>query len=348
MYSLYKHLPFIRIVISILALGSCSNNKDPLTCFKEEIYVTPIELPIQGIEKVLSPHLIYLVNNYLIAFDFKGDNFFGLIDLPARKYIKHFGIKGKGPNEFMSPFSINSYGNDIEIFDLILNSLLHFSIDSIARNTLNYHKIDFQTDIRFHRIVRVKYNQFVATGNFEQKYLLLNRNGEIIKYKYEYPDDQTNNPGPIKSMAYQGKLVVSPDSSKILYANYSSAIFEISRIEKGDIVKIKDSYITFPKYTPDKKVKGYSVIHDRNNPFGFIDACTSNKHIFLLYSGKSHKNYKQDAFTGEQILVYDWEGNPQYKMKLDRSIVSISTDSTENVIYGLSVDERARILEIKL
>ena len=51
---------------------------------------------------------------------------------------------------------------------------------------------------------------------------------------------------------------------------------------------------------------------------------------------------------GNTIYTFDWEGNPKVKYTLDRDIISIAVDESNEVLYALQFGEKIDILMYRL
>ena len=68
---------------------------------------------------------------------------------------------------------------------------------------------------------------------------------------------------------------------------------------------------------------------------GFTHLCTTSQHVYALYSGKYIKDYPgPDVAFGDQVFVFDWEGNPVVSYRLDREVVTIFVDEAGEKLYA--------------
>jgi hypothetical protein len=80
-------------------------------------------------------------------------------------------------------------------------------------------------------------------------------------------------------------------------------------------------------------VEGHGVFK-RNNLFTFRSATSTNKYIYVIYSGRSRDEFGDECYAGDNLLVYDWNGNPVVNYKLDRFLKIMALDVDKMQVYG--------------
>ncbi|WP_421921283.1 hypothetical protein [Marinifilum sp.] len=70
--------------------------------------------------------------------------------------------------------------------------------------------------------------------------------------------------------------------------------------------------------------------------------------MFALYTDKTIEQYVKNTFIGNYLLVYDWNGIPLKKYKLDKPLVCFSYDKSDNSIYGLALEEDIQLVKYDL
>lgn len=76
-----------------------------------------------------------------------------------------------------------------------------------------------------------------------------------------------------------------------------------------------------------------------SNPFRYRDVFISNEKIYALYGGLTEEHYKETGELALKVFIFNREGVPLYRFKLDRSIRSIVVDEESGKLYGLTTDE---------
>ena len=70
--------------------------------------------------------------------------------------------------------------------------------------------------------------------------------------------------------------------------------------------------------------------------------------MYLLYSGKSMKDYQADAFTGNVIYQVDWKGNPVRKYVSDKALSTFCVSDSDEMIYAVAKDNEPTLVKIDL
>lgn len=148
-----------------------------------------------------------------------------------------------------------------------------------------------------------------------------------------------------KQLAYQGDFVFSPNRDRLFFFFFYGLGFEIIDTRNWKVL-----YHKMYQY-PDVKLKHIDQLNinkvERNpdSLCGFIDACATDNHIFVLYTNKT---FKEDYSSGRHILQFDWEGKPITHYISENDLNSISIDDSEKNIYATTNEENARIIKYKI
>jgi hypothetical protein len=114
---------------------------------------------------------IELVNDYLVVSDIKSEKMIKIIDLKSGELLKSFGLRGQGPDEFISVAEIISDPKDKKlfwIFDITTHILKCFNINKIFKNIFTPEKIvriSQKTGFPFHLTITPD-EKMIGTGYF--------------------------------------------------------------------------------------------------------------------------------------------------------------------------------------
>lgn len=144
-----------------------------------------------------------------------------------------------------------------------------------------------------------------------------------------------------RQLAYQGHAVLSPDGSKLFFYFFYALGFEIIDAERNRITH--SSFKQYPdvKLFPIPELGINRIKHNPDSFRGFLDACTTDEHIYVLYSGK---RFSEDYSAGKYVLKYTWNGTPETLYQLDVEATSIATDKEGTKLYCSTNEENARII----
>ena len=131
-----------------------------IACTHKEFYSFTNEKNLEmisvKIDEILLADFMIKKGNYLFMISTRSDSMVYLYALPDLQYCKSFGIKGKGPGEFILPMFVEAPGNDVYIWGYSDVRLIRcFSVDSNAHITVkqDYHLDKYET-FNFMHLIR--------------------------------------------------------------------------------------------------------------------------------------------------------------------------------------------------
>ncbi|MNY63372.1 hypothetical protein D3C86_2003170 [compost metagenome] len=86
-------------------------------------------------------------------------------------------------------------------------------------------------------------------------------------------------------------------------------------------------------------------MRNENTRFAFLNGVANDQYIYLLYSGKKEKDGNQNE--GSYIYVYDWNGEPVTKLKLNTNISCFDISKDNNYIFAYAINNKS-ILKAKI
>lgn len=84
------------------------------------------------------------------------------------------------------------------------------------------------------------------------------------------------------------------------------------------------------------------------NKMGFISAYATDRYVYLLYSDRTLKDYKEKAFMGNVIYQIDWDGNPVSKYETDLPLSQICVSNSDDMVYAIANREENLLVEFAL
>jgi hypothetical protein len=137
-------------LICILCLFACAKtNPENRNIIVEEFpkikNLTSQSLSIPPI--LLRPVKTFIVDSFLIVAQSRPDSIYSIFQLPDCKYLMSFGVKGKGPNEFLnsSPgFTLEPVYSNQGSFavDNMRNNIQYYRINDILQNNITPYKTE--------------------------------------------------------------------------------------------------------------------------------------------------------------------------------------------------------------
>lgn len=198
-------------------------------------------------------------------------------------------------------------------------------------------------------LVAVKGDNFIlSTGLYEQgRYRLFSLENNREDYFLSYPEhpEYPNLSEKEKSILYASSVLrLRPDNRAFVSSDIRSGILDICRIDGNMIQRIALHCLHFPKI----KLQENNIIYYEDNVNGFRDIAVSNEYIYVLYSGKTYKEFKQNVSKCNTLFVFDWNGNLINTYSFTNPTTYISYDLTENELYGISYMPNASLVKFNL
>ena len=328
------------LLVILLISISCSDNSEVPVFFEfnEVVNLNSTKTKIESSE--LGEVVDMLVNDsILVISEMFSDNVFKLFNLRTGRMISNCIKKGRGPNELTGPSVITIYKKDIfSTSPNNMNDLIYISVGDLIKEKNEFRQVDKLNIPGAFKTYPINDSVIISTGIFENgRYCLYNKHSKesLIKFGYPYDEEHKNENKIALGFAYQGLITINPETERFASVTTSSGNFEIYEISGSDFYRIFQKSYFLPKYKNDNN---RGVIYLKNNKRGFISIDSTSEYIYVVYSGLSRENSDIDTFQGENILVYDWDGNPILRFKLERNIkiMSLNNDGKKIYAYGIN------------
>jgi hypothetical protein len=302
----------------------------------------------ENIEGVFS---LLIYNDKLIVSDADEEFLYKIADLKSDKILSRIIKRGNGPCEFQLPTSIQKIPGHPDMLGLTNRKFFDFSWSKFNDLNLEINCISktkrFNYNFQNFILVNPKDSLFIGYGLFNDRFVVSNKEGEILysfsdyPFRDQFPEVHFN----FLAMAYQGDIRPHPNSSKFVFTNWNSANMEIHEVGIHQSTPIMEYKFWPPKFTFKKdNPQVISVDFEKDNEFGFLSTAVNEKQIFTLYSGKAGK----EASRGNRVFVFDWEGLPIKSLKLDQEVKYIAVDETGDFLYAYAENGKPQILRFSL
>jgi hypothetical protein len=264
-------------------------------------------------------YIVATGDSCIVGLDTAGDYFFYRQKVNQPEAFHLFGKRGQGPDEFIFPFSLQYLSDDLlGVYDAQTKQFSEVALNQPEHPETK--RISFSLMMNF-KVLKTQWNQYIGMGAYPDcMYMMFDSSGLQVKPFFEYPykdSDEKHIGNPVRSMAYQGKMVANPSATRFAYASSYADIIHFYRISFGDIQLIQKIENRFCDYVPEEKNGGISAPIQSTNQNGCVDLYATEKYVYLLYSGKSFGEYQEKAFEGNEVRMYDWSGNLLGEMALD-------------------------------
>jgi hypothetical protein len=320
-------------VIFIFLTWYCNAKKDPVTSgFPHLVNLksTPVPIASSQLGEVVD---IEIMDSLLILNEMFSDKIFKLFNPYRGKLIGSYIHKGKGPLEVVYPCRIHIRSNNtFAQFDRGLKQLDLFSIIKDKIPSVKFSS-KFQIKLNQFEVYPVNDSILLCTGVFENgRYCIYNLNSSKQTVSEQYPEYKvTSRFNDLnKAMVYQPSITIKPDKKQFVSFEGRVAYFEIINIEHLTTKRI----IAKSYFEPSLCVVNGQATFQKNNPFTYHSPTSTNKYIYVIYAGKSREEFGSECYAGDNLLVYDWSGNPIVNYKLDRSLKIMTLDQEKMQVYG--------------
>ena len=338
----------------IILLLSCSEKekqpKDILSLFTKVQKISHKSFPNNSDYIIGSGSFLCLTGDQLIIEDERDQYLMLLYSLKDSCFTKRFIPYGQGPEEFLSVKKIQVKSDtSFYLFDLIEKKFTEYAFYPYCTNNINerkIHSIDWKKEMPFN-VIKTK-DYYVLMNSVEDGlFTLCGDNGDKIKSFLSYPtkDKKEKNLENIyKAFAYQGQLTVRPGTNQFAFMPVWAPIIQFFHIENSAIHKDKEYLFGYVDYVTDNE----SSAINSASPVISISSYATDHYLYLVYSGQSTKEKGAMAFSGNEILVFDWSGNPICRYQTDISIKSICIDNNDNYLWAIGYNPDPELISFDL
>jgi hypothetical protein len=299
---------------------------------------------------LLRPVKSCIVDSFLIVAQSRPDSIFSVFKLPDCEYLMSFGIRGRGPNEFLnsSPgFTLAPVYSDQGSFavDNMRNNIQYYRINDILQKNFTPYKIEeFPSKIDGFQTIGYFGDTTIIGAPFRLNMLLFKYhsiNKKIILFK-EYPNVYSFDDLNDLRNQYSGCITVKKDNSKFAFAYGSKGIIEIYSI--NDTIPITISYKGFPSLEENSGLNNDSKFGTfRKDKMIFCWGISStNRHIYAKVYNDKYFNLSDGkgllrSYIAE-LHVFDWSGKLLTRLKPDYFYTQFVVDKNDRYLYTIDED----------
>jgi hypothetical protein len=322
-----KNTVLLVVVVIFIFLLSCKKKEE--IKFPNEKRLSFVEMNVG--DKLGSVVSIKTMTDYLIICERNADTQLQLINKKTKESY-FFGKVGEGPGRVLNSFSIIPEDNKIGVYDATKFCLFSYCVDSILR----YDKL-CEPEVVIKKFPSLLLDlaqlddQIYATCGLYgmDRFALINKEGDVIYQGGKLPDKKNEQITDIvHAVAYQGMLTSNKKMDKVAICTRYAGMLQIYSYENGALNMISDHTLFLADYSQE----GENFAPNAQTRWGYLSIDANEKYIYALYTGANQSENPETIFLGDEIHVYDWNGNPVQLIKADRKLSRICVD--ENRIYG--------------
>jgi hypothetical protein len=321
----------------LLMVGGKSNCQKIKFPIEKSIAFTTIKTP--SVIYANTPGVV-ITGDYLVVMrSFSGNPLYHVFEMPDCKYMGSFGMLGKGPNEFEVPDvrSARPTEKGFKVFDTH-KGLLFVDLTGFSSNkSFKVKQVKLPGELYILNDA-VQINDSIIygmpyVGKTEKLYVRYNLNSSKLDYFGEYPaffpkGNKDNYWGLIWRYS-----IVKPDGTK--YASFF-ARFKLFRIYNNSGLLIKEKTMEVPK----------NILSPKHKSTTYYDVTkATNEYIYALCLN-GQLNETDDYPTLE---VWDWDGNPVAKLKLQSFVYSFDITQDNKKIYCMDreIDDKIFVYDLE-
>ena len=150
----------------------------------------------------------------------------------------------------------------------------------------------------------------------------------------------------VRQQAWGGEMAVHPSRPVfVLASRYAGRLESFDR--NGVLqVKFRVPHEFDPDYVPADD--GINMTRGDDFRFGYLDVAATEQHVYALFSGRLHREDGREAERGDQVHVFDWQGNLLRVIRLDTPIGRLAVDPARAALYGLRHDPYPQVVTFSL
>lgn len=299
---------------------------------------------------VLAPYQISFVDSLLVIMTKNPSEFVSIFNTRNDSLIANICSEGRGPNEYMTPFSLKQYRIDesgdrlLYVTNLVMVKPLNITQSICKNEAVCENPIPIDTrytdsfflpgEIRFMK-QHVTYDDPRDNIFYPPKYIF--KNNFTVKEYDIYPDIIKSVSFPALPLSlYDGVVRIKPDLTKVVDAMGYFDIMNIIELTSGTCTGIieQDAY-QFEDLSHLSMDKLFETIK-----YGVLDVSVTDEYIIVLYDGRNvNAAENRTEALKPSLKIYNWEGDFLQGYRLSEPLRGIAYDENRQYVYGFDMEE---------
>lgn len=290
---------------------------------------------LPGSDSLGDPYAIAVTSTHLVVGDDKAWRPIMIFDKHTGEWAASVGARGNGPGEIeVWSFDLKGFTNSGWVYDFDARSVTRMEVDElVSTSLLSGREVRFLEGYPMISVARMG-NEFVATGYFQSGRLAVYADdGTFLRLIGPSPPGPSDIPTPVRQHAYQAWVTVHPTLGKIAVASRHTDRLEIYEEDQlVHLVRGPDFFDPLYKLALVGDTQAPAMVPDPDMRFGYINVVSTDQHIYALYSGNTIPEVSHYASYGQQVLVFEWSGQPVARLDLGDGYaieIAVSPDGQE-------------------
>lgn len=271
---------------------------------------------------------------------FGTNTFFTVFDKANGELLQRFCNKGRAKNEItdLSNAYIDETNNLFVVCSVNDRKYLRYKLPTQPQDSIEF--LDSKTikrNLNYMKTFNVNGEVYVSGDWAGDKAIrfgkIVNDTAQLLYKGFpKLVDDDIEN---CRVWGDRGFTKPSPDGRHIVSTTFYGTHFQIFDITKKGEIEPKCLYaISPPAYRVVGQYPSISLTQLDETIFGFVQVFTTDDYIFAILVNDVGEKV-QEAL--DKITVFDWDGNLDFIIKLDRPIFNFCVDSQSRTIYAITI-----------
>lgn len=347
----------LSVILILAIITSCNDKTSYENCIPLYKNSLPVFKKISGTdfilpEAVMRPTILHIEDSILLLKEEMDEHLLHAYNLRTRQKTNACLSFGNGPGEFLYLQQIQSSGPLLWLSDIQKASITAYDKNDIllSDSTSPQAKKNISLSDHFRETIVLPDGRFIATvfNSNHKRLSFYDEKGNFIETKGAFPyygESLT----PFEQMeGFSCSMILSPYRNGIFLFYKQTDLIELYDLN-GNLKKRwqgPDFFYPVVRQTGrDDMVHVQSVAGQSRD--GYISPLSANGKVYVLYSG-AYFDRKHPQYLRDQLFIFDNEGNPLSRYKLDQPIFTFTIDPATNKLYGLSDDPEFHLIEYQL
>lgn len=328
----------------IICLGACFH------CCKVEPYEKFSAFPSEQrlvhqpmmLKGLADPNRILLLDDALVIQDSKSDFWIHMMNPSDYSPLGSFIRKGRGPSEEMIIQTMRKISGN-QFYYKTLTHIKFFEYDSAHRELVPRQTIPVLFDDLIEAFMLKEGVYGWNRNGHEKEFVHYQEAAKLLDFGADYPMPERGfSPGENIGLYSNKQVTVRPDKQMFaavyMYFPFLRIYDSAGQLQKE--VRFENGQ-PFPDYLIDRNA-------DRKNvkPNYWFIKSTSN-YLYALYAGSGSGEPTPGTF-GNEIHVYDWQGNPVRKIITDKALFNFDVSADDRLLIGFSKNDPDHLYKYKL
>lgn len=350
------------IGLACLVWFGCQENFDnPLRDFEDinEVILLGEEMRLQSETILFRPHSFQVYDSLAIFNDNTGEAGFSIIDLNSGQLIKKFAFSGSDESElninaitmengtvnYDSVFSITEENRPHRVFRYHWDSLL--TSDDYRPNPMFFYPEEVGFSHTYFLNDSILFGKLSTVKLDNNSFGLLNISSNKLRTGVNVPGSINSHLNGNRDSLYfrflnirmDNRVAYRPGSSyEFACLSHKGAVIQIISVDQNYRIEKKYEKVYYlPTFNLLKGPNFSKIVAGENSKVGFRSMDVNDENIFALFNGPLLNESEENIDLSDIVLVFDWNGNPKKRIRLDRRVRQIAADRDNfEAIYGLT------------